>query len=987
LITGSMACAVLLGGAIVAADGATESETYAGLPPAASARTIHIEQGFQVELVAAEPLVADPVSIAWDAAGRMWLAEMADYPTGGPAGRIRRLEDSDGDGFPDRASIFVAGLAYPTSVLPLRGGILVAAAPDILFLEDRDGDGVADERRVVLTGFGLGTTQLRVNGLIWGIDGRVYAANGRSDGQVRNPSDPVAAAVVISRRDLRFDPVTFRPEAIAGPSQFGHDFDAWGRRFLSWNTIHVRQEVLSPADLERNPKLTRTETVAAISDHGDSARVYPLAPPPRTYNNEPTDHFNASCGLTVECGGIFPTPYAGSIFVCEPLTGLVHRDELVAGDGPQRVARRGEHGREFLASTDPWFHPVFARSGPDGCLYVADFYRETVEHPEYVPREIRASVDYRRGSSHGRIYRVVPEGAARQAVEDLSRLSSESLVDRLASPNGRVRETAQRLLLERGDASCTARLEASAGGSAGTLARVESLWTLHRLGRLRPELLDAALDPALDTVPAAGERVVGNALRIARELPAEVTSRPLFVARVEKLAGSPDAEVVRDAVLLLGDLRGDAARGAMRALASAAARTAPGAARKPAGDAWLLAAVLSGSSGRETALVRELAALPSFGSPAGEACSAAAEAARAAAELAGADRASAATAEAEVLRVIVEILSRGDAAGAVTVGEGLATGLARSGRAPSGVAEWNRLYEEAVRAATDARAQIGLRRRSLALLGRAPWDSAQSAVQSALRPGEPLELQLEAAAALGNQSASDAGKLLMDVWPAATPALRGGILAALLRRPDGMERLADAIDARSVNPRDVDPGRRVALVRASAAPVAARLTAAFGSGSGPSDAAQRSRVVESYLKELPASGDAATGAAVFAERCASCHRLGGEGHDVGPDLDGAGKKTREELVASILDPNRSTAAGFTAYVVTLRTGRVITGIVRSETSSAVTLRGSGGVEEGVERADIDTIASTGASLMPEGLEAVISPVSLADLLECLRRVK
>jgi mono/diheme cytochrome c family protein len=153
-----------------------------------------------------------------------------------------------------------------------------------------------------------------------------------------------------------------------------------------------------------------------------------------------------------------------------------------------------------------------------------------------------------------------------------------------------------------------------------------------------------------------------------------------------------------------------------------------------------------------------------------------------------------------------------------------------------------------------------------------------------------------------NQSASDAGKLLMDVWPAATPALRGGILAALLRRPDGMERLADAIDARSVNPRDVDPGRRVALVRASAAPVAARLTAAFGSGSGPSDAAQRSRVVESYLKELPASGDAATGAAVFAERCASCHRLGGEGHDVGPDLDGAGKKTREELVASILDP-------------------------------------------------------------------------------------
>jgi len=375
---------------------------YDGLPPDEALATLRVEAGFRVELVAHEPDVADPVAIAWDRRGQLWVAGMGDYPAESPAGRVRRLVDTDGDGRPDRSIVFAAGLAAPTSVLPHGDGVLVCAAPDILYLEDIDLDGRADVRRVVLTGFGLGTTQLRVNSLLRGLDGRIYGANGRSGGRIRRPEDPPEKAVDIAQRDFRFDPESLVVEATAGPSQFGQAFDAWGRRFLSWNTIHIRQEVISPRDLERHPHLDRTEVVAPISDHGDSARLYALTPPPRTFNSEPTDHFNASCGIAIEAGGIFPEPYAGSAFVCEPLVGIVHRDRLLrldAGKSPVYTATRGEAEREFLASSDPWFHPVNLQSGPDGALYVVDFYREMVEHPDYVPRELRGGIDFTRGAA------------------------------------------------------------------------------------------------------------------------------------------------------------------------------------------------------------------------------------------------------------------------------------------------------------------------------------------------------------------------------------------------------------------------------------------------------------------------------------------------------------------------------------------------------------------------------------------------------------
>ena len=315
-----------------------------------------------IELVAAEPEVASPVAIAWDEEGRMYVAEMLDYPTEATAGRIRRLEDRDGDGRYEHATIFADGLPFPNGVLPCYGGVLVTAAPNIWFLRDRDGDGRADERRVILTGFGEGNTQLRVNGLTWGLDNKIYVANGRSDGAVREPTDPLDQAVSIRRRDLRFSfipafgsddhtPRVFDVEAVAGFSQFGLPHDDWGDRFPSWNTIPIRHVALEQQALDRNSYLAESSTVAEILDMADGGRIYPISPPQPRFNRESVAFFNASCGPLIERGGLLPAAYHGNVFVCEPLSNLVHR-RVLESSGVTFIARRVEQGR------DSWRQPI-----------------------------------------------------------------------------------------------------------------------------------------------------------------------------------------------------------------------------------------------------------------------------------------------------------------------------------------------------------------------------------------------------------------------------------------------------------------------------------------------------------------------------------------------------------------------------------------------------------------------------------------------------
>ena len=401
---------------VLALDGGAAEPSKEGprSPADELAALVLADPALMLELVAAEPDVASPVAIAWDEDGRLYVAEMIDYPVAPAAGRIRRLEDRDGDGRYERATVFAEGLPFPNGVLPCFGGVLVTAAPHIWFFRDRDGDGRAEEKRIILTGFGEGNTQLRVNGPTLGLDNMVYVANGRSDGDIRVPDDVSARAVSIRRRDLRFrltakpsGPAASMLEAVAGFSQFGLPHDDWGNRFPSWNTIPIRHVVFEQQMLDRNPYLAETSCVASILDMADGGRLYGISPAQARFNRESVAFFNASCGPTIERGGLLPAAYRGNAFVCEPLSNLVHR-RVLEPDGATFVARRVEKGKEFLASSDPAFRPVNLTTGPDGALYVVDMYRELVEHPQFVPEAARQSVDFRRWHDRGRIWRIRP---------------------------------------------------------------------------------------------------------------------------------------------------------------------------------------------------------------------------------------------------------------------------------------------------------------------------------------------------------------------------------------------------------------------------------------------------------------------------------------------------------------------------------------------------------------------------------------------------
>ncbi|MBL9126693.1 MAG: VCBS repeat-containing protein, partial [Verrucomicrobiales bacterium] len=339
--------------------------------------SFRVRPGFRVELVAAEPVVVDPVAFDWGPDGRFWVVEMRDYPLGvdgkgKPGGVVKVLEDADGDGRYDRAVPFLEGIAYPTSVMAWKRGVLIAAAPDLLYAEDTDGDGRSDRTEVVLTGFVPGNQQHRFNGFEWGLDGWVYAANGDSGGKVRRGAG--GPEISIGGRDLRFRPDTGELETVSVQTQYGRRRDDWGNWFGNNNPTWLWQVVVPEHYLRRNPKLAVKRVSRVLANYENSTRVFP-ASEAQVRPNQPwsLNHVTSGCSPSPYRDDWFGPDFSTSVFICEPVHNVVHR-EVLYPDGAVWGSRRaaGEETSEFLASTDNWFRPVTVRTGPDGALYVAD---------------------------------------------------------------------------------------------------------------------------------------------------------------------------------------------------------------------------------------------------------------------------------------------------------------------------------------------------------------------------------------------------------------------------------------------------------------------------------------------------------------------------------------------------------------------------------------------------------------------------------------
>ena len=970
--------------------------------PQQALETFVLEEGFRIEVFAAEPLIRDPVAMEIDEQGRVYVVEMIGYPLDtGRNGQVKLLEDTDGDGRPDRSTVFADGLMLPTGVLRWKQGVLVTDAPHVWYLEDTDGDNRADVKTAVLTGFALSNPQHTVSNPRYGLDNWIYLAHeppirtvifqekfGDEGSKIRFAGGEEGDRLENRIGNLRFRPDSHQLEAVSGSSGFGLSFDRWGR-LLTLNSVrHIRQQVLAAPYLSRNPALGAASTSKDVSDH--PPRVYPVTLNPKHRILTDIGNFTSACGIAVYSGGLFPAPYDQASFVADPAHNLVHCDLLEEGGVTLRASRVQDEA-EFLASTDHWFRPVFVYAGPDGALYVVDYYRRIIEHPEWMSDEYhdpgRGPDTLYEGGRHGRIYRITPESESPAPWNPGLALGSASdleLVESLNHSNGWWRTHAQRMLVDRRSPEAVGHLRGMFGSSPSPDTRLHALWTLEGLGGLTPSDIRQALK---DPEPGIRE----NAIRLAES---RLDQEP-GLAR-DLLAMTEDAHPgVRFQLLCtLGWLDSPAARRARRQLLL-----------RDMEDPWVQLAALSASAPRPLDLF-EMAVTEFFESASKERV----EFFRRIGEIVGA-----VGKPVEIRRLFGRIAMPGEpdsdwwrAASLEGLAQGIHQGsgddriqvisttrllelaeasspLLRTGAlrlldlAPKPLAPVGKSLPERVLARIGDRALApALRADSVRLLALLDGESRFDLLAGLLDPQEPEQVQVAAVRALELAESDEVGTLLISKWREMTTDVRLGAAATLLSKPETVELLLTSMESEDVPFWTVSQRHKSRLVMHTDPSIRARVHDLMRKLES-----RRQAALERYEAALGVAGDPVQGAAVFEKNCEKCHEIEGADAGFGPDLGAVRHRSRQELLADIMLPSRAIADNYQLYVVELNNGVLQEGVVASQTPVSVTLRREDGSETSVPRENIRAMFVSSVSAMPEGLEEEISVAEMAGLLSFL----
>lgn len=507
------------------------------LSPEQALKAFTIDDNFEIQVFAAEPFVKDPVSMAFDENGIAYVVEMPDYPyppePGKEAGRIVVLLDKNHDNKIDTSIVFADKLSEATSILPWNGGLIVTAAPNILFLKDTTGDFKADIKQVLFSGFFKGNSEAQITSLRFGVDNWVYAANYGQDSKVRPDEKNTDSAtwLSLSGGDFRFrlDKNTF--EAVAGSAQFGQSFDDWNHRFLTENSHHLRQAVIPWKYLHRNPYIPPTDAVSDITDHGQ--KVFQVSKSPywrivRTRNRNADfkakgldrveyerEMFTGASGGIFYGGDLFPSEYYGNYFVTEVACNLVHRDIMKEPDSSVLfIASRSkkEENKEFLTSTDMWFRPTNIIYGPDGALYLTDMYRQHIETPFAISEELKKDMNYDNGKDKGRIYRIVPKnkitGNEKAAINNNMKISD--WVQLLSHPNQFwAMEAHKKLMLLHDKSAVPLLVNLFETGSNGR-ARLHALYLLDGLNAITAPIVQKAISDKNPGIREAGIQLGEN---------------------------------------------------------------------------------------------------------------------------------------------------------------------------------------------------------------------------------------------------------------------------------------------------------------------------------------------------------------------------------------------------------------------------------------------------------------------------------------------
>lgn len=964
---------------------------------AESIKHMVVPKGMKVELFAAEPLIYRPICMNWDEKGRLWIAETVDYPNelkkkGEGRDRIVIVEDTNGDGLADKTTVFADKLSIPTSFAFANGGIVVLQAPDTLFLKDTDGDGKADERKVLFTGWNTNDTHAGPSNLVYGFDNWLYGIVGYAgfDGTVGGEKQSFKQGF------FRMKPDGSKIEFLRNTNNnsWGVGFSEDGSLFGSTANGNASNHLPIP---NRYYEKVRGWSSKVLDTIADSQDIFPITDRVRQVDHH--GHFTAAAGHALYTARTYPKEYWNQIaFVTEPTGHLVSHFKLE----PKGASYVAKNIGSFLASDDEWTSPIMAEVGPDGNMWVIDWYNYIIQHnptpPGFKTGKGNAYETPLRDKTHGRVVRVVHADGKVSPPPKLDVNDPKTLVAALKHDNLFWRRHAQRLIAENkmngvwGDLTALVR-DPSVDETGLNVGAIHALWAIHGFG-----YLEGWNTPSNKVALDALEHKSAAVRRAALQVSPRGGTLAKAIGRLD-LLNDRDPQVRLAAFLALAETpRDDGAEAALVVRALRSGLT----------DSWLLDAATCAAAAHDvdffaalknqnwgdkkesfawTPVLERVANHYARGGPT---------------ESVGEVVASLPKLPGPLSASLLSGLAKGwPADKTVTLSPEVQKSLADYALAtPDSLApliQLNRTWkiaalDEQFKAAAGkflervrdekagdadrveaAQILVDLRRKDPAVFKE---------LAELLTPRTSPVVARGVLDALGKSEIPGLGKEIVGLTPGLTPGVRPVAIRVLLMKPEWTRSLLDGLDGGVLASDALSLDQKQSLMNHPVKSLAARAKVTLAKSGGlPSP--DRQKVVAELMPLTKETGDATLGKAVFVQHCAKCHRHGAEGAKIGPDLTGMAVHPKDHLLVEIMDPNKSVEGNFRQYVVTTKAGRVLTGLLASESKTAIEIIDSEAKTQTLQRDDIDELVSTPKSLMPEGFEKQLKDKDLINLLTFL----
>ena len=970
------------------------------LSPRESLKQVKLPQGFHLELVAAEPLIRQPSGVCWDAKGNLFVSELHGYNREGQydiedlnktgkldrivrrisanenatrraeleqIGTIKKMIDTDLDGRIDRADVWADQLPACFGICPALNGIIAVCSPDIIYLADKDGDGKAEIRKKIFTGFKVGIIERRMNSPQWGPDNWIYIDGGQG-GRITGPNLP--NPVNLPATAFRIKPDGSAIEPVSGhTSTYGFTFNEDGDRFvISTGTPGIQVAPLPWRYLARNTDIAVRTSRRNAADYNTT---FPISKPHpwrtkraadpgfgKYYRDRygaaesiPNGYFTSACSPLVYTDNALPG-LTGQILACAPAQNFVHRAEINRNGVLLNIRRpKIKNKSEFLASEDIWFHPIHLSIGPNGAIYIADFYREIIEDYSAIPRYLQQQYGLDDGRDHGRIWRLTHNTMPKLKAPNLDELSNGELEKEIFSPRHWRRQTARRLLIERHDSKKITTLTdliKSTLQSKDTVGTVNALYTLEGIEKLDLRLLSHALNHAKPGVRR-------HALRLSeRHLD---KFHPQY-GDIIKLIHDPSPMVRLQLALSLGEINNKLSIEALAKLAML-----------HAGETWLNGAILSSLGNKpyemlEILLRTEPEKISKSRPLIVQLCNA----------IGSRKQGKEISDLINLISQVKDINLQADCL------KGLRSPFKSAEQLLIREHEKNILINLATKGATE------LRSTATDLIRLLKIESANDREKRLIKTindvsnlKKTVSQRLTAVRSLTNENDIRIASDLLAAYPAATPPVRRDILKIVFSRKEYFSAIIKAMEKKQLPPAVINAIQRSALLQ-SEPNLAKRANEIF-----KQIQPIKSERLNLFIQALNDERDVSAGQILFKQNCATCHKAHGTGFNTGPDLTSEFRRAEEIIVQDILAPSSKIVGGYETYVIETIDGRVLSGILASESASSLTLSLPEGQEIDVLRKDIKALKSLDISLMPESLGITLKPKEVANIIAWLKK--